>query len=101
MEWESVFKVARREDELLSASQAQIKDLYDDLFRQVNSVHSFANSAHGKIEYLEARFEKQENVGLRELLYLKLLVCHVENVGYRNYEIWITRKRRLSGISIA
>ena len=55
MEWESVFKVARREDELLSASQAQIKDLYDDLFRQVNSVHSFANSAHGKIEYLEAR----------------------------------------------
>ena len=55
MEWESLFKLARREDELVSASQAQIKDLYDDLFRAVNDVHSFANSAHGKIEYLEAR----------------------------------------------
>lgn len=54
-EWQSVIKVSRREDELAAASQAQIKDLYEDLFRQVNGVHSFANSAHVKIEYLEAR----------------------------------------------
>ena len=48
----------KREEQLAPASKDQIKDLYEDLMSEIDQLHSFANSAHNEIRYLEDRLKR-------------------------------------------